>query len=323
MDIFIKNVPSDCKVIIDAKNYNEDLNDHIEQIKEYTFDEAALLTVIANGSEIRIYSPLRGVAFEKSLLHSFKRQDLDKESVWNVFSALLHYDRLATRKVLETILDREREIRETMVKEEHFRKELDDRISVIDGGIEIKEEEIEQLKSEKENLQKEAEVKISEIWNEIGLPLDLFKYPTSTSSTKNNKSQIDSGDTAGTIICRADEPPNLSFTKIIQATFGTQNANKWNSLVRCAVRAALQKNLSIGKLRSFSIPIQEGQKNDEGYHPLPGMNVSVAGVDAGNAWSLSLRLAKELNVKITVRFRWPEKDGAGYPGKEGLLQWKP
>jgi predicted type IV restriction endonuclease len=179
MDIFIKNVPGDCKVIIDAKNYKEDLNDHVEQIKEYTFDEAALLAVIANGTEIRIYSPLRGVAFEKSLLYSFKRQDLCKESVWNAFSDLLHYDNLATRKVLAKISEREREIRDAMVKEEHFKKELDDRISVIDGGIEIKEDEIEQLKSEKENLLKEAEAKVSEVWNMIGLPLDLFRYPTS------------------------------------------------------------------------------------------------------------------------------------------------
>src|SRR4030042_1942317 len=178
IDIFIKNVPTDCKVIIDTKNYNENLNDYIEQIKEYTFDEGALLTVIANGTEIRIYSPLRGVAFEKSLLYSFKRQDLGEESVWNTFSDLLHYDNLATRKALAKISEREREIRDAMMKEEHFRKELDDKISVIDGGIEIREDEIEQLQSEKENLQKETEAKVSEVWNAVGLPLDLFRYPT-------------------------------------------------------------------------------------------------------------------------------------------------
>lgn len=33
IDIFIKNVPPDCKVIIDTKNYNENLNAYIEQIK--------------------------------------------------------------------------------------------------------------------------------------------------------------------------------------------------------------------------------------------------------------------------------------------------
>lgn len=131
------------------------------------------------------------------------------------------------------------------------------------------------------------------------------------------------GTTAEILPFRPDEPPNLTFTKIIKATFGTQSTNKWNALVRCAVKEALQKNMSISRLKSLLSNVQEGQKNDEGYRPLPGMNVSVGGVAADNAWSLALLLAKELNVEITVRFRWREKDGAAYPGKEGLLQWKP
>jgi len=138
-----------------------------------------------------------------------------------------------------------------------------------------------------------------------------------------NKPQPIFGPTTEILSFRPDEPPNLSFTKIINATFGTQSTNKWNALVRCAVKSALQKNMSISRLKSLLPNVQEGQKNNEGYHPLPGMNVSVAGVAAGNAWSLALLLAKELNVEITVRFRWREKDGAAYPGKEGLLQWKP
>jgi hypothetical protein len=129
--------------------------------------------------------------------------------------------------------------------------------------------------------------------------------------------------TTGIIICPPDQPPDLSFTKFINATFGTQSPTKWSALVRCAVRTALQKNISIGKLKSFSIPVLEGQKIDEGYRPLPGMNVSVQGVSAGDAWSKALLIAKELNVEITVRFKWPIKDGVAYPGKEGLLQWKP
>jgi len=48
LDIFIhhKDIPFDCKIIIDTKNYNEELDNHIEQIREYTFDENPLLTVI-------------------------------------------------------------------------------------------------------------------------------------------------------------------------------------------------------------------------------------------------------------------------------------
>ena len=184
MDIYIKNVPSDCKVIIDTKNYNENLNDHIEQIKNYTFDENALLTVIANGTEIRIYSPLRGVAFERSLLYSIKRQDLGKESIWMILSSLLHNDNLQNRSVLKKIDEREREIKDAMANEERLKQEYDSKIEGIDSDIETKEEEIEQLKTERESLAKEVETKVSEIWNAIDLPLDLFRISTLLPSGK-------------------------------------------------------------------------------------------------------------------------------------------
>ena len=184
MDIYIKNVPSDCKVIIDTKNYNENLNDYLEQIKNYTFDENALLTVIANGTEIRIYSPLRGVAFERSLLYSIKRQDLSTDSIWNVLSDLLHNDNLWNRNVFKKIEERERQIKGAMANEELLKEEYDSKIEGIDSDIETKEEEIEQLKIERENSEKQVKTKVSEIWNVLGLPLDLFRIPTPPSRIK-------------------------------------------------------------------------------------------------------------------------------------------
>lgn len=178
IDIYIKNVPSDCKVIIDTKNYNENLNDYLEQIKNYTFDENALLTVIVNGTEIRIYSPLRGVAFERSLLYSIKRQDLSKDSIWNILSDLLHNDNLQNRNVFKKIEERERQIKDAMANEERLKEKYDSEIEGIDSDIETKEEEIEQLKTGRENLEKEEKTKVSEIWNALGLPLELFRIST-------------------------------------------------------------------------------------------------------------------------------------------------
>lgn len=178
IDIFIKNVPADCKVLIDTKNYTEDLNDHIEQIKEYTFVEAALLAVIANGTEIRIYSPLRGVAFERSLLYSLKRQDLVKESVWLKLSGLLHKDNLQNKSVIKKIEAREKEIKDALSQEEDLKQNYNSKGEGIVSEIETKEEEIERLKTEKDNFAKEAEAKIAKIWEAIDLPLDLFRiYP--------------------------------------------------------------------------------------------------------------------------------------------------
>ncbi len=180
IDIFIKGLPRDCKVLIDTKNYTEDLGDHVDQIKKYTFSEAALIAVIANGIEIRIYSPLRGVEFEKSVLYSIKREDIIKDSAWQVLSGLLGYEGLQNKNAIKVIEAREKEIKDTITEEEKIDEEYTGRIEGIDADIEAKEEEIEQLKKDRETLAKEMEKKKSEIWNSIGLPLELFKIPQIT-----------------------------------------------------------------------------------------------------------------------------------------------
>jgi hypothetical protein len=181
IDIFIKGLPDDCKVIIDTKKYNENLNDHIEQIKDYTFQESPLLTVIANGNEIRVYSLLRGVAFEKSLLYSIKREHLSKDTEWKIFSDLLSRDNLMKKTVLSKIEEREREIKNAMTNETRLREEYTNKIEGIDSDIETKVDEIEKLKKEKEDLEKEENAKISEIWNTLDLPPDIYTtLPTSS-----------------------------------------------------------------------------------------------------------------------------------------------
>ena len=176
IDIFIKNVPRDCKVLIDTKNYDEKLTDHIDQIKEYTFDEAALLSILINGSEIRIYSPLRGIAFKRSLLYSIERKKLTDNMMWSILSIFLHEKNLQNRNVIKAVEKREQEIKEALSSEERLRQEYKTRIEGIDGDIEIKEEEIDQLKKENEELSRELNTKISEIWTTLGLPLEFSSF---------------------------------------------------------------------------------------------------------------------------------------------------
>ena len=199
IDIFIKDVPSDCKVIIDTKNYTESLDDHIEQIKEYTFDESALLAVIANGTEIRVYSPLRGVDFERSLLLSVKRQHLANDSVWVKLSELLHKDNLQNRTVYNVIERREKEIKEALTTEEHLKEEYTHKIETVKSKIETKEEEINQLSEEKESLIKKQESEIEKTWSLIDLPSNLSKipmyprYPKSLTTGKSSKNSLKAG----------------------------------------------------------------------------------------------------------------------------------
>ncbi len=172
LDIFIRNVPADCRVIIDTKSYNENLSEFLEQVKEYTFDENALLAVLANGTEVRIYSPLRGVAFERSLLYSFRRDKLHVETNWNLLSGILSHKDLSDKSVIKRIEDREREIKEAMEKEDHLKQEYKLRMEGIDSDIEGREEEIERLKRDRDNLKIETEQQIRMNWIDIGLPYD-------------------------------------------------------------------------------------------------------------------------------------------------------
>lgn len=84
--------------------------------------------------------------------------------------------------MLKKIDEREREIKDAMANEEHLKQEYGERIEGIDSDIETKEEEIEQLKNERENLAKEVKIKIAKVWNALSLPLDLFT-PLGTPST--------------------------------------------------------------------------------------------------------------------------------------------
>jgi len=120
-----------------------------------------------------------------------------------------------------------------------------------------------------------------------------------------------------------DHPPDLHFTKIVEAKIGSRKENNWNALVRCAVGVALKNNISITELRNLDVPVEPRQKNTDGFSTLRGMNVSVQNVDARRAWHLAYTVARQLETEIRVAFRWREKDGAAYPGKEGLLHWKP
>lgn len=118
-------------------------------------------------------------------------------------------------------------------------------------------------------------------------------------------------------------PPNLLFTKIIEAKFGSQNPNNWNTLVRCAVNQALLKNISVTKLKNLSVPVETGRIDTDGFCPLADMDVSVQNVSAERAWDLAYIIAQQLRSEIKVSFKWREKERAAYPGKHGLLYWKP
>ncbi len=170
IDIFIKNVPIDCKVLIDTKNYSENLANYVDQIKEYTFSESALISILVNGTDIWIYSPLRGVSFERSMLYSIRRENLSKEPELQILDNLLSYENLKNRKVIDYISFRENQIKDVMTKEEGIKDDFEKTIEGINEEIESKKGEIEQLEKERIRLKESIELGIGKLWETLALP---------------------------------------------------------------------------------------------------------------------------------------------------------
>jgi hypothetical protein len=324
MRIDIMSKFSGHNILVEAKGSDKNLDGYIvSQLKRYCDEKRPILAIITNGEEIRFYSPFwRKTDFNDTLIYSVTRQQLSDDAIIEKIERILIKD----GNIVEHVEEREKEISNIKKEIQALEFAFQNKIASIDSEIKIFEKQcetirsqIDQKKSDLSDLKRNKNEKITDLKKHNLFYISERTYVPPTGLTEISETT----GTKGIIECQPDQPPNLSFTKIIQATFGTQNVTKWNELVRCAVGEAKRKGISTSKLRSFSIPIQDGLKTDEGYHPLPDIGVAVAGVDAGNAWSISLCLAKELNVKIMVRFRWREKDGAAHPGKEGLLQWEP
>ena len=122
----------------------------------------------------------------------------------------------------------------------------------------------------------------------------------------------------------AANPPGLTFTTLIAASFGKDTATNWNDLLRVAVKTAYASGLTKQDIqRITSVNIEDGSVTERGYSPLVGVDVSVQGQTADEAWQNALNLARKLGCAIEASFRWRDNDKAFHPGESGLLHWQP
>ena len=161
IDIFIKGLPDERKVIIDTKRYDEDLNRHLDQLGLYAYFEGAMLAIIANGEEIRIYSPfMQGFSFEKRCLYVIKRMELVDNL--DVLERFLSRESLINADVPEYIKEREEELKNAYKEMERLESHYDDEIKKI-------KEQIEGLNTKIKDLQSEQKEKIVNIWKSLEL----------------------------------------------------------------------------------------------------------------------------------------------------------
>jgi hypothetical protein len=190
IDIFIKGLPRTSKVLIDTKNYDEPLDNHLDQIGLYAYQEGALLALIINGDEIRVYNPsFRGFSFRESLLYAIERKALTCEDETEIMWNLLSRDALVGGSAREFIEQREREILIAHGQIEDARSTGANRKNVLLKQRDALSQQVDELKKQIEtisleviNVDREVEWGLETIQreNRLGTPCTAQMTPRST-----------------------------------------------------------------------------------------------------------------------------------------------
>ncbi|MCX9015395.1 MAG: hypothetical protein OIN89_11535, partial [Candidatus Methanoperedens sp.] len=149
IDIYIKQSEkhSSCGFVIEAKNYDKNLDEYLIQLQKYSDIKRPLLAIISNGEEIRFYDPSwRGVPFSESLLYSIKRIDLNNDEIIERLVKLFSKENLNNESLHDYIDEREKEIKDAKREIESLTKEYKSKEETILNEIKILEEKIKKLK---------------------------------------------------------------------------------------------------------------------------------------------------------------------------------
>ena len=126
------------------------------------------------------------------------------------------------------------------------------------------------------------------------------------------------------IVIDPNKPPSLSFTNIIDAKIENETAKNWSSLVRMALKIGVRKGLDIFTLQKItSIKLRRGSYNEDGYKFEPTVGFSYQELSAQKSWENVFKIVKHLKIPIRIVLKWQQKEGIKYPGKKGIIQWRP
>lgn len=127
-----------------------------------------------------------------------------------------------------------------------------------------------------------------------------------------------------------EEPPKLTYSNVTQAFLDDSPLDEpnWNRIVKQLHIMAINKTNSRKKaydklLLVTSFNILDGEYKEKGYYFVKELNISIQTVSSDNAWKGILKMAKKLNIPVKIYLAWEDKEGAAFPGEEGLLSWSP
>jgi hypothetical protein len=282
------------------------------QLRNYNRDNTALFSIITDGQNWRLYFSQTGGKFSEKCFKTVGLLDDDLSDIEDSFNKFLSKSMIengnaATEAKKYLHLSEKQRVMEDKLPEAKRSLLIPPYPSLPEALITLVAEEGFQITSEEaQNFIKDLDSKPTSLKQPITTPIEQRDASSKQMKFDPNK------------------PPNLHFTKIIEARIDVQRTGNWNQLLICAIKIALQRKISVRELQNIvGRCVEEGQKYVDGFSPLPGTNVSFQNVDANHAWSMTLALAQKLELEVLVEFKWREKEKAAFPGKEGMLHWKP
>lgn len=198
-DAIVEKFNQSCEIVIETKNYDKDLDADIQQLKKYCDDERPLLGIIANGTQIRIFSPFwRSRKFGETLIYYINREDLKHESIIQTLENILSRSNLESGKAKEFVIERENEIEnaENKIKgigreSEEKKEQIQTKIGELSDNVNKLKKQIEESESEKKDVITKANARISQIWQDISFyqpPRYIPPKPTPSPNSKGDKS---------------------------------------------------------------------------------------------------------------------------------------
>jgi hypothetical protein len=174
LDVFVRGLRDDCKVIAETKRYGEDLDQHLPQIGGYAAAVGALITVITNGVEVRLYSLFGGISFERCLLHSIRREELATAKAATL-EKFLSRSSLTSREVHQHIDERERQLRAAYSKLEELndrydvsRQNLNAEVADLESQVEDIQDKIATKHNELSEMETRHQMEEASIWQQLG-----------------------------------------------------------------------------------------------------------------------------------------------------------
>ncbi|MBP9119664.1 MAG: DUF4357 domain-containing protein [Ignavibacterium sp.] len=145
------------KILVETKALDKNLDLYVTQVKQYCDNERPDLAILTNGRVFRFYSPFMRVGnFIETLVYEFNLDDFSNEEVAERINKLIGIDFYQNKTYLTYLDERENELNQVRgIFDDHETRNIAD--------IKLIQEDIEQLKSEIATIQSNINLKQQEV----------------------------------------------------------------------------------------------------------------------------------------------------------------